>query len=297
MLRLLPFALLLAVAGCNKSAPPPVGPSKLKVVATFSVIGEFAQTVGGDNIELVTLVGPDGDAHTFEPTPQDAAKLANADLILENGLGFEGHWLDKAYSAAGSKAKRHVVAKGVAPITLGDEPDPHVWHSPDNAVKMVAEVAAALGGADPGNLAVYGKRAAEASTAIVRLKAWVQTEVDKLPKDRRKLVTSHDTFGYFARDFGFTVAGTVLPTSTAAEDPSAADFARLVEKVKAEKVPAVFCEASHNAKLIERLAKEAGVVVGPTLFTDALGKPGSGGDTYDAMMRHNVTAIVTSLSK
>jgi zinc/manganese transport system substrate-binding protein len=285
------------LAGCNAAVPPPAGAPKLRVVTTFSVIDEFARTVGGDRIELTNLVGPDGDAHTFEPTPADAAKLANADLILENGLGFEGHWLDKAYSAGGAKGYRHAVSFEVKRIATNGEPDPHAWHSIAAAATYVKQIALILGTKDPANRAYYADNAASYLGELTALDVWVKEQVRTLPADRRKLVTSHDTFAYFARDYGFTVVGTVLPTSTAAEDPSAADFARLVERVRSEKVPAVFCEASHNPKLIDRLAKEAGVVVGPTLYTDALGAAGSPGGTYSAMVRHNVTAIVTSLSK
>jgi ABC-type Zn uptake system ZnuABC Zn-binding protein ZnuA len=302
---------LLALFGCG-SPPGGSGSSgRPQVVATFSVLDDFVRTVGGDKVDLVTLVGPDGDAHTFNPTPQDIAAVGRAAVVFEVGAGFESDWFDKAYTASGSKAKRVAVSDGLE-LEEGEcrhkpgekhepghahELDPHVWHEVTNAVHMVGKVRDGLCEIDPANAAVYRANADAYIARLRELDAWIVTAVKAVPADRRKLVTSHDTFGYFARRYGFAVVGRVLPSySTETADPSAAEFGDLVSKVKGQKVPAVFCEASHNAKLVERLAAAAGVRVAPPLYTDALGAKGSPGETYLGMMRHNVTTIVDALN-
>lgn len=308
-MRAIVVVLLLAAVGCAKAPTGPGAPARPKVVATFSVLGDFVREVGGDEVELVTLVGADGDAHTFDPTPQDVAAVGGATVVFENGAKFESGWFDKAYAASGSKAARVVTSDGLK-LLEGDrdhkhtdpdpghvhEDDPHVWHDVANAIHMVGKVRDGLAAADPANAAAYRANADAYLAKLRDLDGWVVATTGTLPKDRRKLVTGHDTFGYFATRYGFTVAGSVLPSfSTEAADPSAAAFADLVAKVKAEKVPAIFCETSHNAKLVGRLAAAAGVTVARPLYTDALGPPDSPGGTYLKMMRSNVTTIVDAL--
>ncbi len=294
----------LLLGGCSNGARRP---GKVRVVATYSVLGDLVKNVAGDGAEVVTLVGPDGDAHTFEPTPKDGISLAEADAIFENGVGFET-WLDKLHSSSKSKAKRVVVTEGLQ-LREGEcnhdhkpgekhehEDDPHVWHDVKNAIHMVGVIRDKLAEADPPNADKYRVNAVAYLDRLTALDAWVAAKVATLPKERRKLVTSHDTFGYFADRHGFEVVGTVLASvSTEASDPSPATFAKLVEEVKRAKVPAIFAENVHNPKLIERLATEAGVKLAPPLFTDALGKSGGEGDTYEKMVRHNVTTIVDAL--
>ena len=302
------FLLLpLATAGCSNSPTPRSG--KSKVMATYSVVSDFVRNVAGDQVELTTLVGGDGDAHTFEPSPQDGVALAQADVIFENGVGFEG-WLDKLYSSSQSKAKRVVASKGLKLLEADDdhdhqdatqgrkhdhkEHDPHVWHDVQNAIQMVQVIRDELVKADPANADKYTANAAAYVQQLKDLDQWVVKQVATLPEANRKLVTSHDTFGYFSNRYGFKVVGTALASfSTEASDPSAKDFAKLVDAIKAANVPAIFAENVQNPKLMQRLAQEAGVKLAPPLYTDALGKPGSEGDTYIKMMRYNVTTIVT----
>lgn len=294
--------LLAALVGCS-APPPPAGSGKPQVVATFSVLDDFVRNVAGDRVDLVTLVGPDGDAHTFNPAPQDVAAIGRAAVVFEVGAGFETGWFDKAFAASGSTAERVAVSDGLV-LRAGDgsepghahELDPHVWHEVTNAIHMVGKVRDGMCEIDPANAAAYRANADAYVAELRELDAWIVTAVKAVPADRRKLVTSHDTFGYFARRYRFTVVGSVLPSfSTEVADPSAAEFADLVNRVKAQRVPAVFCEASHNAKLVERLAAAAGVRVAPPLYTDALGAKGSAGETYLGMMRHNVSTIVGAL--
>ncbi|MBI1880942.1 MAG: metal ABC transporter substrate-binding protein [Chloroflexi bacterium] len=313
---------------------------KLKGVATFSILGDLVQNVGGDKIELHTLVGPGGDTHTFEPSPNDGVALVEAKLIFENGLGLET-WLDDLYTASGSQAQRVVVTEGLEPIAMAEggheehvehdehaaeaeseehnehaaeaeheehaeadghghahgEFDPHVWHDVTNVIHEVEAIRDALTEADPANAKSYQANAEAYLGQLKELDDWATEEVKKLPEDRRKLVTSHDTFGYFAKRYGFEVVGSGLGSTTEASDPSAAEMVSLVEEIKGAGVPAIFTENVSNPKLMERIAAEAGVTLGPELYTDALGQPGSDGDTYLKMMRYNVTTLVMALSK
>jgi zinc/manganese transport system substrate-binding protein len=284
-------------------------------VVTFSVLGDLVRNVAGDQVEVVTLVGPDSDTHTFEPAPTDGATIAKAEILFENGAGLEP-WLDGLYESAHSNAKRVVVTKGLKLIEASEEEhkaehidpkksaadhnqedlDPHVWHDVRNAMHIVEVVRDQLAELDATNSEKYK---ANANTYLKQLKDlddWVVKTVATLPEGERKLVTSHDTFGYFARRYGFVVLGSGLESvSTEASDPSAAVFAKLSDSIRAAKVPAIFAENVQNPKLMERLATEAGVRLAPPLFTDALGNAGSQGDTYVKMMHHNVSTIVSQL--
>jgi ABC-type Zn uptake system ZnuABC Zn-binding protein ZnuA len=293
---LLLVSLALLLAACASPAVPTT--NKLKVVATYSILGDLLQNVGGDRIELHTLVGPGLDTHTFEPGPADSIALTEASLIFENGLEFEP-WLDDLYIASGSDAGRVVVSDGLEPLRSeeGNEADPHIWHSAANAVHMVKAIRDALAKADALNAAHYQTNAEAYIAQLQGLDDWVFDQVKTLPKSRRKLVTTHDTFGYFADRYSFEVIGAVLPASTEGASPSAQEVAALVESVRAAGVPAVFAENVSSNTLLRQVADEAGVSVVASLYTDALGPPGSDGDTYLKMMRYNVGTIVKELSK
>jgi ABC-type Zn uptake system ZnuABC Zn-binding protein ZnuA len=321
------LALLSACGGANTAAPattaqpqslpataPTAAAEKLNVVATFSIIGDLAQHVGGDRVAVHTLVGPGGDAHTFEPSPADGVALAEAKLVFENGLEFEP-WFGELYASSGSKATRVVVTEQIEPIKAPEEIehaaegtpaagqehghgefDPHVWSDAGNAIRMVEAIRDTLTKADSGNAGAYRANAERYLAELKTLDNFIVAETNKLPPERRKLVTAHDTFGYFAKRYGYTIVGTALGSiSTETADPSAGELAELVEQIKAAGVPAIFAENIHNPGLMDRIASEAGVTLGPTLYTDALGEPGSDGDTYLKMMRYNVTTIVTAL--
>ena len=297
-LIILIFSISWLLAACQAVLPPQPG-NKLKVVATFSVLGDFVQNVGGDRIELTTLAKPGVDTHTYEPTPADSAALADARLVFENGLGFE-RWLDKLYTASDSKAVRVVVTKSIQPRILTEddeqgETDPHAWHSVSNAISMVEAIREALVQADPANAPAYQANAQAYLEQLQELNKWIGQQVGTLPAERRKLVTTHDTFGYFAEQYGFEILGTLLPTSTEGASPSAQEIAALVEKVKAAGVPAVFSENVSSNALLKQVADEAGVKVIVSLYTDALGEPGSQGDTYLRMERFNVATLVEAL--
>lgn len=304
MVRKLAFTLILlsmGLAACQPAAPAGTSGGQLKVVATYSVLGDLVRNVGGDKIQLRTLVRPGQDTHTYEPTPTDASALAEAALVFENGLEFE-KWLDKLYTASGSQASRIVVTKGIEPLTLvvGDdigETDPHVWHDVANTSRMVEAIRDALKQADPANAQTYETNAQAYLTQLKDLDNWVVQQVKAVPEGRRKLVTNHDSLGYFAKRYGFEILGALLPTSTEGASPSAQEMAALAETLKASGVPAVFAENVSSNSLLNQVAAEAGVKVVESLYTDALGPAGSDGETYLKMMRYNVNIIVTALSQ
>lgn len=264
---------------------------QIKAVATISIIGDVVRNVAGDGLDLVVLVGPNGDAHEYEPTPTDSVNIAKARIIFENGLHLE-HWLDKLYAASGSKAKRIIVSQGVTPRVFEDnlqETDPHAWQDVSNVVLYTQNVRDALIAIDP---AQKDKYAANADAYIKKLKtldAWVREEVAFIPVDKRKLVTNHDALGYFANAYGFKIIGAVIPSATTeAADPSARQTVDLLNIIKANGVHAIFSENMANPKLAQTLSLEAGVQVGPELYTDALGPEGSEGETYLKMIKYNV---------
>ena len=318
--RLSPIRILLltfGLIGCSDSAPPrsqspselpstsettsseQVANSRIRVIATYSILSDWVQHVGGDDIQIDTLVGPGGDAHTYEPVPQDSVALANAQLVFENGLGFE-LWLDQLFEGSQTKARRIVVTAGFPPRTVSDsegktEPDPHVWHDPQLAEQMVRAIAAALSQTDPPRAASYQQRADEYIQELKSLDSEIRQQVAAIPTDRRQLVTTHDTFGYFAERYGFQVSSVMGTISSEAADPSAAQIAEIVNHLRSSRINAVFAENILNPQVTEQVAAEAGVKIVRTLFTDALGDAGSEGDTYLKMMRSNVSHIVEAL--
>ncbi|MFT4039792.1 MAG: zinc ABC transporter substrate-binding protein [Thermomicrobiales bacterium] len=306
---------LTALPGAARAQTPAASGDPLKVVATFSVLGDLTQAVGGDAIQLTTLIGAGVDAHTFDPAPADLATLEGADVIVENGFGFEP-WLDNFLESTDFQGERIVASDGVTPRHVEEdeegheeegedhaederhhgEDDPHIWHSVPNAILMVENIRDGLAAADPNRADVYAANAAAKIADLQALDAWVKAQVATLPEDRRKLVTSHDTFGYFADAYGFEIVGTALGSlSTEAGDPSARQIAELVAQIQETGVPAIFAENVANPALMESIAAEAGVALAPPLYSDALGAPGTPGDTYDGMMRSNVETIVQAL--
>lgn len=313
---------VLAACSAAPAVPAPAATqatqSRLKAVATFSVIDDLVRNVAGDKIEISTFVGPAADVHDFEPTPSDIAKLGEAQLIFENGEMLES-WLDNIVQSSGSKATRVVLTKGLTLREAGEdahshgeedkteaakteaghdhgEHDPHVWQDPRNVVKMVGAIRDALAQADPSNAAIYQENAAAYIARLEAMDKEIEGVVEQLPAEQRKLVTSHDALGYFAERYGFEVVGSVIASmSTEAGEPSAQDIVKLVDDIRQEGVKAIFLESMANPKLVERVASEAGVVIGPELYTDALGPAGSPGATYIDAMKYNAKAIVDAL--
>ncbi|MFO0902311.1 MAG: metal ABC transporter substrate-binding protein [Pirellulales bacterium] len=287
-----------STASSAERATPPT--ETLAVVATYSILGDWVARIGGAHVQVAVLVGPGGDAHTYEPTPSDGVALEQARVVFENGLGFEP-WLDELHHASRSTALRCVVTQGVPTRSLSDarasrvELDPHVWQSPQRARLVVRNVADQLIAVDPQHASYYRTRLDDYLAELNRLDAEIRSQLEGLPADRRVLVTTHDTFGYFAEDYGFRVSSILGSTSSETSDPSAKDVAAVIRLIREAGVRAVFTENILNPRLTEQVAREAGVAVVPSLYTDALGPAGSSGADYLAMMRSNVRTIVESL--
>ena len=312
---LAPLVLLLRTPPSLAQTP---ARDPLQAVASFSILGDLVEKVGGDAVEVTTLIGPGVDAHTYDPAPADLVVLAEANVIFENGLGFEP-WLDRFYESTQPPGTRIVVSEGITPRkpgtdddqqpagNAGDEPegdeerapgefDPHVWLDVTNAIHMVGAIRDALAAADPTNAELYEANAAAYISELEALDAAIREQVATLPETRRTLITSHDNLGYFADAYGFTVLGNVFGSlSTDAGDPSARDIATLIGQIEEAGVPAIFAENVANPDLMESLAAEAGVALAPPLYTDALGPEGSPGETYIGMMQSNITTIVDAL--
>jgi zinc/manganese transport system substrate-binding protein len=312
LVALAPLALLLLTP--PSFAQTPVSGEPVQAVASFGILGDLVKNVGGEAVAVTTLIGPGVDAHTYDPAPADLVVLTKADVIFENGLGFEP-WLDRFFASAQPSGARVVATEGITPREAGADElegeaqveedgadehgqfDPHVWHDVANVIVMVGNIRDALAIADPARAELYEANAAAYIAELEALDATAREQVGTLPPERRKLVTSHDTFGYFADAYGFEVIGTALGSlSTEAGDPSARDIAMLITQIEEAGVPAIFAENVANPDLMESIAAEAGVTLAPPLYTDALAPPGSPGDTYVGMMQSNVTTIVDALS-
>jgi zinc/manganese transport system substrate-binding protein len=267
-------------------------PAPLKVVASFSLLADMVAQVGGDAVAVHALVGPDADAHAFTPAPADAQRLAQAGLIVVNGLGFEG-WIDRLVRASGSKAPVVVASQGITVRRIGQVTDPHAWQSLVAAQRYVENIRAALVAARPAQAAAINARAATYTGQLAALDASVRSRLAALPPGERKLVTSHDAFGYLADAWGLDMRA--AQGWTTAGEASAADVARLIRQLKAQKVRALFVENISDPRLVERIAREAGATVGGTLYSDALSPPGTRADTYLKLMAHNADTLLAAL--
>jgi len=283
----------IAFGAAALAAPALAQNDELPVVASFSIIGDLVREVGGDRVSVATLVGPDGDAHVYQPTPADARKIAQARLIFVNGLGFEG-WLERLIAAAKGKGTIVTLGKGVAARPGEEGTDPHAWQDVANAKIYVAEIRDALAAADPQGADAYRAGASAYLARLDALDAEIVKALDALPKERRRIVSTHDAFGYFSARYGVEF---IAPQGVSTEaEASARDIARIIDSVKRHKVGAVFLENISDPRLARRIAAETGARIGGTLYSDALSGPGEGGANYIDMMRHNVRELTKALA-
>ncbi|MBT0571345.1 metal ABC transporter substrate-binding protein [Curvibacter sp. CHRR-16] len=270
--------------------------TKLKVLVSFSILADLVKVVGGDAVEVSSLVGANEDAHVFEPKPSHAKTLLGSQLLVVNGLDFEP-WMTKLVRSASYKGKTVVASQGVKPLTMQEdghtETDPHAWQNPLNVILYVNNIAQALASVDPAHAADYQARAQAYVQQLQELDSWAQSMFKEVPKAQRKIITSHDAFGYFAQHYQIQfLAAQGLNTES---EPSARQIAKLVQQMRREKVRTVFLENMSNPRLITQLSKEAGAQVGATLYADALSAPDQPGATYLGMMRHNIDKLAQSL--
>ena len=278
--------------------------AKLKVVTTFSILRDFAGNVGGDRVEVTTLVGSNGDVHVYTPTTGDAEVIRNARLVVINGLGLEG-WLPRLVKSSGSNATVAVATHGIVPrkVTVGEilsrdrgagSVDPHGWQSVANAKVYVANIRDAMVAADPADAATYK---ANASAYLAKLEALdhdVRQALASIPVQRRMVISTHDAFGYFAAAYDITF---VAPEGVSTEtEPSARDIATIITQIKKEKIPAVFLENVSDPRLMRQIASETGAAIGGTLYSDSLTDEKGEAPSYIEMVRHNIRTIASALA-
>lgn len=308
MLAVLVVASVWPAAG---GAAPVAQPGSIKVLATTTQIQDFVRQVGGERtrgllfgaarVSIIPILQGDEDAHDYQPTAQDARNVADADLILMNGVGLEP-WMDRLAQNA---------RPGVAIVKLGEEPgitlrpgdeetpmgDPHLWFDPTNVQRMVARIRDTLSAVDPSGQATYAANAATYTAELEQLDRDIMAQWAAVPVDQRKLVTNHDAFGYYVARYGLTFVGSVLGSISTEAEPSAAEVQRLIQDIRAQGVRAIFTESSINPRLAEQISQQAGVRIFSNLYGDSLGRPGSEGDTYLRMMRFNTQTMVDGMTR
>lgn len=287
------LSLLICLALIVFSAPARAQ-ERLNVVASFSILGDFVRNVGGDLVSVTTLVGPDSDAHVYSPTPADAKRIADAKLVFVNGLGFEG-WLPRLVKSAGGKATIVTATAGITPLKSGSAADPHAWQSIANAKIYVANIRDALAAADPANAETFKANASRYLADLDALDREVRAAVAQIPESRRKVISTHGAFGYFAAAYGVAF---IAPVGVSTEsEASARDVARIITQIRTAKIPAVFLENISDPRLIRRISAETGARVGGTLYSDSLTGEKGDSPTYIAMVRHNIKALTSALSQ
>lgn len=295
-------ALLFAALTLGATA---VQAAAVEVVTSFSILGDFIRQVGGERVTVHALVGSDGDTHAFQARPSDARRIGSATLVVANGLGFDD-WLIRLARSGGYRGEVAIASKGVSTMEMAGDAhddshghdrhavDPHAWQDAGNAQRYVSNIAEALAAADPAGAASYRANADRYRAALKALDAEVRAAIATLPAERRKVVSSHDAFGYFARAYGLRFLAPVGVSNNA--EPTAQGVARLIRQLKAEKAPAVFMENIADPRLIERIRSESGARIGGTLYSDALSAPDGPAPDYLTLMRHNTRSLVEALA-
>ena len=286
----------LLVTGCSGTSGDRDPGEGLRVVATTTQVADLAANVGGDRVRVTSLLKPGIDAHDYEPSPADIDALAHADLVLENGVGLEA-WLRDTIESSGFDGPVVDTSQGVTLRQVGGEPDPHIWQNPENAQKMAANIERGLASADPADAAALAASLAAYTRQLKALDAEVERQIGSLAS--RKVVTNHDAFGYYLDRYGLELVGSVIPSFDSSAELSGRDIRDLVARIRATGAKAIFSETSLPPRAAETIGREAGVRVvtgSDALYGDSLGPPGSDGDTYLKMIRHNTRTIVSNLS-
>jgi zinc/manganese transport system substrate-binding protein len=286
----------LALAACQPAAHQPNGLPY--VMATESFLGDIAQNVAGNRIKVDTLLPVTVDPHEYQPKPQDVARLAQAQVLIVNGLGYEA-WLQKTLDSLGGQRQVIVTTTGLVPSPdpSGQHPegDPHMWMNPLFAINYVQQIQAGLTLADPAGKAVYSKNAAAYIVKLQALDQWVKEQVSQLPVEKRLLVTNHDALGYFAKAYDFKIIGAIIPSVTTDASPSAKQLAGLIDTIKQSNARAIFLDIGENQKLAQEIASETGAMVITNLYVESTSGPAGPAPTYIDMIKHDVTVIVDAL--
>jgi len=285
----LPLFLTAVVLGSSS------GRADLTVASLSTITTDLAKNIGGNHVKVVAVIKSGIDPHEFEPTPGDVRKVADANLVLFTGKGIEGYLTKLEEAAGGGSSKFLDIGKDIPSLTMNEDgkkvEDPHWWHSVENMKMATRVIAAAFAKADPSNAVSYQKNAQSYLASLDELQRWIRVKLAGLSHDQRKLVTSHDALQYFAHDYGFTIYP--LKGVSTNEEPSSRHVREIIEVIRGEHVKAVFFESIENLRAIQQIADETGTKTGGSLYSDGLGETEA--NTYDSMMRHNVSAIVDGL--
>jgi zinc/manganese transport system substrate-binding protein len=285
------FLAGLALTPVAARAMQPLG-----AVATISILADMIRQIGGNEVDVVSLVPPDGDVHTYQSRPGDLLAMRRARVLVENGLGLEG-WMDRLRSVSGFAGVRVVAAEAVRPRHFVEDGatmiDPHAWQDPRNGVRYVRAIAAGLAKADPAHADAWRARADAYVAEIAATDVWITTRLSVVPPQKRQIVTSHDAFGYYGDRYGIRLHS-VEGISTDAE-PSARDLARLIDDIRAQGIRAVFIDNMTDPRLVATVAQDAGVTVGPRVYSDTLSPPGGPADTYIKMLRYNTASFADAM--
>ncbi|WP_074380949.1 metal ABC transporter solute-binding protein, Zn/Mn family [Bartonella doshiae] len=298
---LLGTLLLLLLSSFSASAH-----NKIRVVASFSILADLVKNVGGDSISISTFVGPNASIHIYEPTPRDVQALKNAHIIFINGLHLEG-FIDRLITASGTKALLVEVSANIPPLNIQHQKhsaqehnhysdiDPHAWQTIPNVEIYVKNIATAFCKIDQQSCVKYNRNSSAYIQKLKIAQETLKTKIATIPKDKRVIITSHDAFSYFAKEYGFTM---LAPQSASTEtEATAADVAKLIKQIKTNKAAALFVENISNPRLIKQISRETGLKIGGTLYSDALSNENGPAATYLDMMEHNIKTIIDAITK
>lgn len=288
---LIPFVLVASIFGCHADTSPP-----LKIVTTFSILQDFVREIGKDKV-VISIVGPNSDAHTYQPTPRDVRQIAQADLIFINGLGFEG-WIHRLIKSSGYKGKIVTATDGIQPMMINDPgegavPDPHAWNDIKNVKIYVKNIYTSLSKLDPEQAPFYRKNYEDYLAKLEDLDQFIVNAIKEIPQKKGIIITAHDAFGYYGQRYGVKFLAPV-GTSTA-DEPSPKAMASLIDVIRAHKIKMIFVENITNKKLIQQLSEETGIQIGEEIFSDALSEKDQPGSTYLAMIRHNTDQFIKAM--
>jgi ABC-type Zn uptake system ZnuABC Zn-binding protein ZnuA len=289
--------ILLGASACTAFKPVQAG--SLKVLAVETFLGDIAQNVAGERVKVETLIPAGLDPHSFEPTPQDVARIADSNLLIVNGFGLE-EWLKSVLDNAGGtrlvvEATRGLSGRTPHPGEPVGVTDPHFWLDPTKVVTYVENIRDGLTQVDPAGAAIYARNAAAYEAKLNELDQWVKTQVSQIPPDKRLLVTNHESFGYFADHYGFQIVGTIIPSVSPDASPSAQQLSQLVEQIKKTGAPAIFLETGSNPQLAQQIAQETRVKVITEFYTHSITTANGPAPTYLDMIRFDTTVIVQAL--
>jgi ABC-type Zn uptake system ZnuABC Zn-binding protein ZnuA len=287
------WILILLLSSCGRQPGPSAGTNAPVILTSTSILADITRQIAGDRLKVASLLPVGTDPHSYQPTPQDIAKVSESKLIIINGAGYET-FLDPLLKNADGQRMLVEASAGISPEKNAQAIDPHMWLDPNLVVDYVGNIRDALIQFDPAGETTYQSNADAYMAELKNLDTWIKEQVDQIPAERRLLVTNHEAFGYFANRYGFKVVGTVIESFSSDASPSAQQLAALIDQIKSSSAPAIFLDASDNTTLAQQIAAETNVKVVTDLHLESL-TDGAPAATYIDMMKYNVTQIVNAL--